>query len=117
MAVKEAIAKEYKYKDVEIWNKRGRLHGGDKIEGYYIAKEDFETKYGSASAFIIKSTDGSMMKLMGQTDIKAKMATIPLGCHVWIEFVGLVETDRGSKKAYKINYDDEDVIDVEVENA
>lgn len=117
MAIKEAIAKEYKYKDVEIWNKRGKLHEGDKLEGYYIAKEEFETKFGPAASFIIKKTDGSLMKVMGQTDIKAKTATVPLGCHVWFEYVGLVETDRGSKKAYKINYDDEDVIELEGKNA
>lgn len=120
MAVKEAIAKEYKYKDVEIWNKRGKLHEGDKLEGYYIAKEEFETKFGPAASFIIQKADGSLMKVMGQTDIKAKMATIPLYCHVWFEYVGLIETDRGSKKAYKINYDDEDnadVNEVEPENA
>lgn len=117
MAVKEAIAKEYKYKDVEVWNKRGKLHEGDKLDGYYIAKEDFESKkYGPGTSFIIKTSNG-LAKVMGQTDIKAKMATLPLGCHVWFEYVGLVETDRGSKKAYKINYDDEDIVEVEVENA
>ena len=117
MAVKEAIAKEYKYKDVEVWNKRSKLHEGDKLDGYYIAKEDFESKkYGPGTSFIIKTVDG-LAKVMGQTDIKAKMATLPLGCHVWFEYVGLVETDRGSKKAYKINYDDEDIVEVEVENA
>lgn len=118
MAMREAVAKEYKYKDVEVWNKRGLLKEGMELNGHYIAKEDFESqKYGPGSCFIIRRDDGTLAKVMGQTDVKAKMASIPLGSRVVITYKGLVETDRGSKKAYTINYDDEDIVEVESKNA
>lgn len=114
MARKEAIAKEYKYKDVDVWNKRGKLKEGDAIDGYYIAKEEFTSKkFGDGCTFIIKSKDGTLYKLMGQSDVKAKMLSLPLGCYVWVMYSGIVETPNGSRKTYKIDYDDEDVIEVE----
>lgn len=108
MARQEAIAKENKYQDVDSWNKKGKLNEGAEIEGYYIDKDEFETKYGKMVIYIIEQLDGSLMKVIGQTDIKNKFDNIPMGSHIWITFAGLVETSRGAKKSYKVEYDPED---------
>ena len=110
MARKEATSKQSKYGSLKTWNEKGLLNVGDKLDGYYIDKEEFTSKYGVGEVYIILKEDGSMIKVMGQTDIKNKMAEVPVKAHVWIEFEGLVETTKGAKKAYKIEFDDEDVI-------
>lgn len=110
MARKEATSKQSKYSGLKTWNEKGLLKEGDKLDGYYLDKEVFTSKYGEGEVYIILKEDGSMIKVMGQTDIKNKMAEVPEKAHVWIEFEGLVETAKGAKKAYKIEFDDEDVI-------
>lgn len=115
MAKKEAISKVGKYQDLDTWNKKGSLQEGASLEGYYIDKDEFDTKYGKMVLYILEQKEGGLIKVVGQTDLKSKFDSIPMGSYVWIEFVGLVETSRGAKKAYKVEYDDEDK--KEVENA
>ena len=110
MARKEAVSKQSKYSDLKTWNEKGQLKKGDKIDGYLYDKEVFNTKYGECVVYILLGSDGNMVKIMGQTDIKNKMADVQEKDHVWIEFEGLVETSKGAKKSYKIEYDDEDVL-------
>lgn len=110
MARKQAVSKQSKYSDLKTWNEKGQLKEGDSIDGYYIDKEVFTSKYGEGVIFILLLNDGKMIKVMGQTDIKNKMEDVPEKSHVWIKFAGLVETSKGAKKSYEIEYDDEDVI-------
>ena len=105
---KTAESKAGKYSDLETWNKKGLLKEGDTLEGYYIDQENFDTKYGPMVIYIIEESDGSKIKVTGQSDIKGKIADIPLGSHVWIRFDGLTETKNGAMKTYTIDYDDED---------
>lgn len=116
MALKEAQNKAAKYSDVDTWNKKGNLKGGEKIEGYYIDREKFDTKFGEMTTIIIKDSEGKLYKLVGQSDIKNKFIEIPLGSKVVVEYEGIVETDRGTKRGYKVQYDDEDKIEVENAN-
>lgn len=110
MARKQAVSKQSKYSDLKTWNEKGQLKEGDSIDGYYIDKEVFTSKYGEGVIYILLLEDGKMIKIMGQTDIKNKMEDVPENCHVWIKFDGLVETSKGAKKSYTIEYDDEEVI-------
>ena len=112
MAFQEAVAKSSKYSDCETWNAKGKLNPNDQLEGYYYDREDFTTKYGDMMIAIIKQGD-QFIKVVGQSDIKNKFAEIPFGAKVQITYVGLVEVDRGTKKAYKVMFDPEDTIETE----
>ena len=112
MAFQEAVAKSGKYQNCETWNAKGKLNPNDQLEGYYWDREDFTTKYGDMSIIIIKVGD-EFVKVVGQSDIKGKFAEIPFGVKVQITYVGLVEVDKGTKKAYKVLFDPEDKIETE----
>ena len=114
MARKTAEAKASKYSGLETWNKKGEIKEGDTLEGYYIDREEFNTKFGDMVVFIIEKNDGQPIKVTGQADIKGKFEDIPRGARVWIEFKGLTETKNGAMKTYQIDYDDEDIKDVVV---
>ena len=113
MARKTAESKLSKYSDLETWNKKGALKEGDELEGYFVDKEEFNTKYGDMMVIIIEKLDGSKIKVTGQSDIKNKFTDIKLGSHVWLKFAGLTETKNGAMKTYEIDYDDEDVKEIE----
>ena len=114
MARKTAESKASKYSGLDTWNKRGEIKEGDTLEGYYIDREEFNTKFGDMLVFIIEKNDGQLIKVTGQSDIKGKFKDIPRGAHVWIKFKGLTETKNGAMKTYQIDYDDEDIKDVVV---
>ena len=113
MARKTAESKLSKYSDLPTWNKKGELKEGQELEGYYVDKDAFDTKYGEMSIYVIEQLDGSMIKITGQSDIKNKFTDIKLGSHVWIKFAGLTETKNGAMKTYEIDYDDEDLKELE----
>lgn len=113
MAFKIAESKLSKYSDLDTWNKKGEIKEGDTLEGYYVDKEEFSTKYGDMVIFVIEKLDGTKIKVTGQSDIKNKFADIKLGYRVKVQFVGLVETKNGAMKGYEIQYDDEDVKEIE----
>lgn len=108
MARKTAESKAGKYVDLDTWNKKGELKEGDSLEGYFVDKDQFNTKYGEMVIYIIEKADGTAVKVTGQSDIKGKFEEVPLGSHVWIKYAGLTETKNGDKKIYEIYYDDED---------
>lgn len=109
MARKTAESKQGKYQDLDTWNKKGQLKEGDFLEGYFVDKEEFTTKHGDMIVYIIAIEKNSLVKIVGQTDIKNKFDEIPMGSHIWVEFKGLTETKNGAMKTYEISYDDEDI--------
>jgi len=109
MARKVAESKAGKYQDLDTWNKKGQLKEGDFLEGYFVDKEEFTTKHGDMVVYIIAIEKNSLVKIVGQTDIKNKFDEIPMGSHIWVEFKGLTETKNGAMKTYEISYDDEDI--------
>lgn len=108
MARKKAESKQGKYQDLDTWNKKGELKEGDNLEGYYVDREDFNTKHGEMTVFIIAKAQNDLIKVVAQTDIKGKFEDIPMGSHVWLTFKGLTETKNGAMKTYEVEYDDED---------
>lgn len=109
MARKEAKASSSDYIGMPFWNAKGNLNEGDQLEGYLIDKEEYTTKFGETTSYIVEKLDGEKVKVAGQADIKAKLANVPMGSHIWVEYMGLTETVRGAKKTYTIDFDDEDV--------
>lgn len=109
MAKKVAESKAGKYQDLDTWNKKGQLKEGDAIEGYFVDSEEFTTKHGDMIVYIIAIEKNLLVKVVGQTDIRSKFDSIPMGSHVWLEFKGLTETKNGAMKTYEISYDDEDI--------
>lgn len=106
---KTAESNVAKYTDLDTWNKKGDLAEGDTLEGYYVDKEVFDTKFGSMVVYIVERLDGTKVKIAGQSDIKRKFDVIPAGSHVWITFDGLTETKNGAMKSYTVEFDDEDI--------
>lgn len=112
MAKKTAESKVSKWIDVPFWNEKGKLNDGDTISGYYVDREDYTTKFGDTSCYILK-TDEGFVKLAGQADIRNKFEQVPKGAKVWVTYDGLTETKRGAKKSYIVEYDDEDILATE----
>lgn len=106
---KTAESKVGKYSDLDTWNKKGELKEGDILEGYYIDKEVFTTKFGEMVIYVIEQLDSTKIKITGQSDIRGKFEGIPMGSHLWIKFDGLTETKNGAMKTYTVDYDDEDL--------
>ena len=112
MAKKVAESKVSKWIDVPFWNEKGKLNEGDTISGYYVDREDYTTKFGDTSCYILKTEEGHV-KLAGQADIRNKFDQVPQGAKVWVTYDGLTETKRGAKKSYTVEYDDEDILATE----
>ena len=108
MARIEVQEETSKYADAETWNKKGSLNVGDTLDGYYIDKEEYDTKFDNKLTIFIIEKEDKLYKVMGSTAIKNKMKNVPEGCHVWIEYRGFTETSRGVKKDFKIEFDETD---------
>ena len=113
MARQTLESKAGKYADVDTWNKKGQIKEGDTLEGYLVDRDSFTTKYGTMYIYIIKKTDGSLIKVIGQKNITSKIdESVELGVHIWFTYKGIVETANGAMKEYNIDIDPEDKIEV-----
>lgn len=116
MAFKKSESKVGKYANVEGWNKKGKLREGDSLEGYLIDVEKFNTKFGEAVVYIIEKEDSSLIKVIGQTDIRNKFDDIAekvgdnglKGLKVRFTYTGVTETTNGMMKTYDVEYDEDD---------
>ena len=108
MARIEVQEETSKYAEAETWNKKGALNVGDQIDGYFVDKEEYETKYDKNLVVFVIEKEDKFYKVLGSTAIKNKFKNIPEGCHVWIEYRGFIETSRGVKKDFKIEFDETD---------
>ena len=87
------------------WNKD--LEKGATLEGVYIKKEIFESKYGESTKYIIKAGDKDM-GVFGSASLDRQFKNIPEGAYVWIEYRGEVTSKNGRPvKEYIVEYDDE----------
>lgn len=91
------------------WNKD--LTAGATLEGIYVKKETFESKYNKdkpAEKYIIKTKDGEMMGVFSSASLLAQFKNVPEGAYVWITYKG-EETSRNGRpvKVYEVEYDDE----------
>jgi len=88
------------------WNTN--LNIGDKLEGVYTAKEEFEGNYGSTVKYVIQAADGTKYGVYGSASLNRQFANIPTASYVWIEYTGETTSQNGRiVKTYNVDYDDE----------
>lgn len=95
------------FEKTTTWNTN--LSIGDKLEGVYITKEEFEGNYGHTTKYIISAQDGTIKYgVYGSASLNRQFSKIPEGSYVWIEYTGETTSQNGRiVKTYKVDYDDE----------
>lgn len=94
------------FEKTTTWNTN--LNIGDKLEGVYESKDEFEGNYGLTTKYIIKSSDGTKYGVYGSASLNRQFAKIPTGSYVWIEYTGETTSQTGRiVKTYNVDYDDE----------
>ena len=94
------------YEKTTTWNTN--LTIGDKLEGTYLRKEEFNGDYGTTVKYVIEGTDGVKYGIYGSASINRQFNQIPEGSYIWIEYTGETTSKNGRiVKTYSIDYDDE----------
>ena len=95
-----------KYEKTVTWNTN--LNIGDKLEGVYESKDEFEGNYGLTTKYVIVVDDGTKYGVYGSASLNRQFAKIPTGSYVWIEYTGEVTSQNGRiVKTYSVDFDDE----------
>lgn len=94
------------FEKTTTWNTN--LSIGDKLEGVYLSKEEFEGNFGSTVKYVVLAADGTKYGVYGSASLNRQFARIPEGSYVWIEYTGET-TSQNSRivKTYTVDYDDE----------
>lgn len=111
MALQNAI-----HDRVETWNKSESLTVGDKLTGYYVREEKFNSRaFGEGKKYIIADENGvEKFGLMAQAVIERAFINIPVGCYVEITFKGKEKSNRGQMvNTYDIQFDPDRKISVQ----
>lgn len=88
------------------WNKD--LEIGDKLEGIYRSKEEFDGNFGRTVKYVIEAGDGTKYGVYGSASLNRQFNLIPAGSYVWIEYTGETTSQNGrTVKTYTVDYDDE----------
>ena len=94
------------YEKTTTWNKD--LNVGDKLEGVYENKDEFEGNFGPTVKYVIAAPDGKKYGVYGSASLNRQFSKIPTGSYVWIEFTGETTSQSGrTVKTYNVEYDDE----------
>lgn len=94
------------YEKTTTWNTN--LTIGDKLEGTYLRKEEFNGDHGTTVKYVIEGTDGVKYGIYGSASINRQFNQIPEGSYIWIEYTGETTSKNGRiVKTYSIDYDDE----------
>lgn len=94
------------YEKTTTWNTN--LNIGDKLEGVYESKDEFEGNFGLTTKYIIKAPDGVKYGVYGSASLNRQFAKIPTGAYVWLEYTGETTSQNGRiVKTYNVEYDDE----------
>ena len=93
------------YEKTTTWNTN--LSIGDKLEGVYESKEEFEGNFGQTIKYVVNA-NGTKYGVYGSSSLNRQFANIPEGSYVWIEYTGETTSQNGRiVKTYKVDYDDE----------
>lgn len=93
------------YEKTTTWNTN--LQIGDKLEGVYESKDEFEGNFGHTTKYVINS-NGEKFGVYGSASLNRQFAKIPVGSYVWIEYTGETTSQAGRiVKTYTVEYDDE----------
>lgn len=94
------------FEKTTTWNTN--LTIGDKLEGVYESKDEFEGNYGLTTKYVIASPDGTKYGVYGSASLNRQFSKIPTGSYVWIEYTGETTSQNGRiVKTYNVDYDDE----------
>ena len=94
------------YEKTTTWNTN--LTIGDKLEGVYESKDEFQGNYGLTIKYVIKAPDGTKYGVYGSASLNRQFAKIPEGSYIWIEYTGETTSQNGRiVKTYAVDYDDE----------
>lgn len=94
------------YEKTTTWNTN--LNIGDKLEGVYKSKDQFEGNYGLTTKYVIAGKDGVLYGVYGSASLNRQFKNIPTGSYVWIEYTGETTSQNGRiVKTYNVEYDDE----------
>lgn len=94
------------YEKTTTWNTN--LNIGDKLEGVYQSKDEFEGNFGLTTKYVIAGNDGLLYGVYGSASLNRQFKNIPLLSYVWIEYTGETTSQNGRiVKTYKIDFDDE----------
>ena len=97
------------YEKTTTWNTN--LNIGDKLEGVYTGKEEFEGNFGATVKYIIEGADGTKYGVYGSASLNRQFSHIPAKSYVWIEYTGETTSQNGRiVKTYNVEFDDEYVI-------
>lgn len=93
------------YEKTITWNKD--LSGGEKLEGVYERKEEFDGDFGRTVKYVI-AFDGQKYGVYGSASLNRQFERIPEGSYVWIEYTGKTTSAKGREvKVYNVDFDDE----------
>lgn len=94
------------FEKTTTWNTN--LSIGDKLEGVYETKEEFEGNFGLTTKYVITAQDGTKYGVYGSASLNRQFAKIPTGSYVWIEYTGETTSQNGRiVKTYTVDFDDE----------
>lgn len=93
------------FEKTTTWNTN--LNIGDKLEGVYESKDEFEGNFGLTTKYVINA-NGEKYGVYGSASLNRQFAKIPTGSYVWIEYTGETTSQNGRiVKTYNVDYDDE----------
>lgn len=94
------------FEQTTTWNTN--LTIGDKLEGVYESKDEFEGNFGQTIKYVISSPNGTKYGVYGSASLNRQFAKIPTGSYIWIEYTGETTSQNGRiVKTYQVEYDDE----------
>ena len=94
------------YEQTTTWNTN--LTIGDKLEGVYTSKDEFNGNFGLTTKYIVTTPDGTKYGVYGSASLNRQFANIPEGSYVWIEYTGETTSSNGRVvKTYTVDFDDE----------
>lgn len=94
------------YEQTTTWNTN--LTIGDKLEGVYERKEEFDYEGTHYIKYVVTASDGVKYGVYGSASLNRQFANIPVGSYVWIEYNGETISKKGrTVKVFTIDFDDE----------
>lgn len=94
------------FEKTTTWNTN--LSVGDKLEGVYESKEEFEGNFGQTVKYVVVAEEGTKYGVYGSASLNRQFSRIPTGSYVWIEYTGETTSQNGRiVKTYTVDYDDE----------
>ncbi len=93
-------------------NKQTGKTDPEQAEGYYLGKREVEgSKFGKSNLHFLKTPKGNV-GVWGKSDMDKKLASVTPGTMVRISTNGTRETKFGTQHLFKVEVDNENVIEV-----